>query len=382
MELKNFVKKHNFFYSMYYYLFSFFVNFLKLFIKTDDKLILFVSYGGRHYSDSPMVIHKKMIEDERFKDCKIIWAFTNPSDYPNLNTVKIDTLKYYICAIKARCWITNVMVERALNFTGKHTFYFYTTHGVLVKLGGYDLPKGSSFTTKAKYKYDCSLAQSEEEAKYLSTQIGLPLDKIYLYGFPKNDVLANYTSEFRDSIREKLGIPKDKKAILYAPTFREYSGTMYDDFCINLELLEKELSNDYVLLYRAHPVVSDSSNVTSNFVINVSKYEVVEELMIASDLLISDYSGIIFDYSLMRKPTYLFVYDYEKYANFRGLYFDIRQELPHSETEQGIVDLIKAYDSKQQEIFDAFQLKYATYFGNATNQCLDLIYQEMQKKKK
>lgn len=382
MGLKNFVKKHSFFYSIYYYLFSFFINFLKLFVRTDDKLILFVSYGGRHYSDSPMVIHKAMLEDPRFKDCKIIWAFNKPSDFPNLNAIKIDTLKYYICAIKARCWITNVMVERALNFTGKHTFYFYTTHGVLVKKGGYDLPKDSAFNTKAKYKYECSLAQSEEEAKYLATQIGLPKEKIYLYGFPKNDILANYTNDFRESIREKLGIPKDKKAILYAPTFREYSGVMYDDFCINLELLEKELSNDYVLLYRAHPVVSDSSNVKSNFVINVSKYEVVEELMIASDLLISDYSGIIFDYSLMRKPTYLFTYDYDKYANFRGLYFDIRQELPYASTEQGIIDLIKSYDEKQQEIFNAFQLKYATYFGNATKQCLDLIYQEMQKKKK
>ena len=155
-KLKEFVKNNKFIYCLYYYIMSAAINVLKLLLKTDNQLILFVSYGGRHYSDSPRVLYEAMCKDERFKNYRKVWAFTDTSKYDVPDKIKIDTLEYYKIALKSRCWITNVMIERALNFEGINTYYFFTTHGVLVKCDGPDL-KQKKFTSKAKHKYDCCL---------------------------------------------------------------------------------------------------------------------------------------------------------------------------------------------------------------------------------
>lgn len=113
---------------------SFVINIMKLFLKTDDKLILFVSYGGRHFSDSPKVIYDAMKQDKRFESYKLIWAFVEPNKYDVEGKIKIDSWKYYKYALKSRCWITNVMVERALNFKGINTYYFLRHMGCFLSV--------------------------------------------------------------------------------------------------------------------------------------------------------------------------------------------------------------------------------------------------------
>lgn len=356
---------------------SLFINILKLFCKCDDKLILFVSYGGRHYSESPRVMYEAMLNDERYADYKLVWAFVNPEKFDVKNKIKIDTIQYYKTALKARCWITNVMMERALNFKGIKTYYFFTTHTILVKCDGPDI-KQKKFQSKAKLQYDCCLAQSEFEKKIAMRMFELTEDKIKIVGFPKNDILVKYTGEYRQRIREQLGIPKDKKAILYAPTFREYKD-LQEAFNMNIEDWKKKLQDRYVLLYRAHPVILSSVKKTDSFFYDVTNYEVVEDLMIASDMLISDYSGLIFDYCLMHKPIYLWTYDYEEYKKRRGLYIELKKELPCAETEQDIIDMLDKHDwSEAATETIRLQKKYETEFGNATQKCLDLVYQNIQ----
>lgn len=362
---------------MYYYVMSFFINFLKLFIKTDNKLILFVSYGGRHYSDSPRIIYEAMLKDDRYKDYKMVWAFINPEKYNVNDKIKIDTLKYYKTALRARCWVTNVLVERALNFTGKHTYYFFTTHGVLVKCDGPDL-KQHKFTSRAKLKYDTCLCQSEVEKTICMRMFQLSEDKMKMIGFPKDDILVNYEPSYRDAIRKKIGIPDDKKAILYAPTYRE-DMDMREAFTMDIEKWRKYLSKDYVLLYRAHPVVLSKEKKNDNFFIDVTKYEMVEDLMIATDMLISDYSGIIFDFSIMHKPIYLWTYDYDEYQRRRGLYFDIRKELKSSDDEEEMLKMVSKHDwnCELTEVI-AFQEKYETVYGSGTINSLNDIWENIQ----
>lgn len=372
-RIKEFVKNNKVIYWLYYHTLSLFVNFLKLFVKTDNKLILFVSYGGRHYSDSPRVIYEAMLSDERFKDYKMIWAFVDPKKYNVKFKIKIDTLSYYKTALKARCWVTNVAIERALNFRGKKTYYFYTTHGILPKCDGADV-KGKKFTSKAKRQYDCCLAQSEIEKDICLHISGIPEKNVKILGCPKDDILVHHTKEFRQKIRKELGIPQDKKAILYAPTFRE-GRNLTESFVIDVEKWRKQLSPNFVLLYRAHPVVSSKSKIDNSFFIDVTKYEVVEELMIASDVLVSDYSGIIFDYCIMHKPIFLWTYDYEEYQKKRGLYFDIRKELKYSASESEIIEMIlnHNWETIPTEVVK-FQEKYETEFGSGTINSINDIW--------
>lgn len=379
MDIKTFIKRHSWVYTIYFYIASTLVKIYKLFLRADNKLILFVCYGGRRYSDSTKVIYEAMLKDSRFDGYKIVWAFTQPEKYDFIpNRININSLKYITTALKARCWVTNVIVERALDFTGINTYYFHTTHGVLVKLDGFDAKDKNNFKSLAPCRFDCCLAQSEVERQTLHSMLGLDIEKIKILGFPKNDILVNHTEAYRNRIRTRLGIPNNKRAVLYAPTFRE-EDDFHERFDINVDLWKKILGDNYVLLYRAHPVVSFLLKENDDFFIDTTNYDVVEDIMIAADILVSDYSGIIFDYSLMGKPIFLWPYDYDKYNEIRGLYFDIRKELPWQDKEEDLVRMIKEaqLDNVVTQYVIPFRDKYATEYGHGTENSLNEIYKNI-----
>lgn len=224
-RLIEYVKANRWIYVIYFYVASAFVNILRLFVQTDNKLILFVSYGGRHFNDSPKCLYDAMKCDDRYKGYKLVWAFRNPNQFSEVeNKVKIDTLSYFLTALKARVWITNVHIERGLDFAGKHTFYLNTTHTVLPKMMGKHVVEAGceNFTTFiSRTKINCSCAQSEYERKLQAEIFNLPIDKIVMTGYPKNDILVHYPQEKKLAIRKKLGILQNKKIILYAPTYRD-----------------------------------------------------------------------------------------------------------------------------------------------------------------
>lgn len=376
-RLKAVLKRFRFLYKLYYYVMTLFVNVIKLFVSTDEKLILFVSFGGRRCTDSPKAIYDYMLNDPRFNGYKLVWGLLNPQDFPGIkDKVKLDTLNYYIVSLKARCWITNVLIERGLNYKGKNTFYLYTGHGSPIKKCGPDENNKDHFRSAAKSSFDACLAQSNFEKEVRSRVLFIPIDQVYLTGAPTNDILSNYDEDYRLSIRAKLGVEANKKAILFAPTFREYRhyGT-FDMPEVDFEKWHDILGDDYVLLYRAHPIAMLKKNSNKDWFIDVTYYSEIESLMIASDILVSDYSGLIPDYSIMHKPIYLWTYDYEQYQETRGLYFDIREVLPYAEKEEDLLQLIKdGYTDTQKDAVLKFQQKYAPIFGHGTSNAVDLIY--------
>ena len=275
-------------YSVYYVVGTLFLRLLKFFIKPDDKLILFSSFGGRKFDDSPKTLYELMLKDKRFGDYKLIWAFTNPDEVElsEDRKIKCDTLNYYVTALKARVWITNSSIERGLSFKGKNTFYFNTWHGTPLKKMGADISADNqSFKGKTKNRCDVFLVQGEYEADIFSRVFTIEREKIRLIGLPRNDILIQYTNKYQLELREKLGIPVGKKVILYAPTFREYEKTE-DLECkltvpINLEYWKERLGMDYVLLFRAHYEVAKSMEITDDdFVREMSAYPQLEDLMI------------------------------------------------------------------------------------------------------
>ena len=134
-----FVKYFKPVYKAYYCICSLFVNVLKIFVRTDEKLILINSFGGKKYDDSPKILCEAMRKDDRFLGYKFVCAFHQPEKFKvaGVKCIKTDTLEYFLTALKARCWITNSSIERGLNFKGKRTFYFNTWHGTPIKKDGY-----------------------------------------------------------------------------------------------------------------------------------------------------------------------------------------------------------------------------------------------------
>ncbi len=377
-KLIDFVQGSELVYSIYFYVFSFFINVLKLIVRADDRLILFVSYGGRYYNDSPRCLYEAMLKDERFKEYRFVWAFRNPNSFPEVkDRIKIDSFAYFVTALKARCWVTNVHIERGLDFKGKNTFYFNTTHTMLPKVRGDLINKDVTFFCKAKPKCDCYSVQCEYEREIFVDE----KDKVKVVGYPKSDVLANYSEAKRQKYRKALNLPDNKKVILYAPTFRENSPSQMT--CpVDFKKWELLLGEDYIVLFRAHPVVANNTKIdsTTGFIFDVSSYTDNNELMIASDILISDYSGIFFEFGIQDKPMFCFAYDYDEYTNLRGLYFDIRGEVPGGYmNEDQLLDYIKNGD--RQEIMkkvEAFRSKYIQVYGHATETCIDIIHKNIQ----
>ena len=144
-----YILKHNGFVQKIYKLcFSFIFKFFGKFIKTDENMVLFVSFMGMKFNDSPKAIYDYIQERDKYKTLKCVWAFDNPENFPNLNTVKIDTLSYFLTALKAKYWVTNTNIERGLTFKKKGTVYLNTEHGTAIKYVGNDCPGRKDFNFK------------------------------------------------------------------------------------------------------------------------------------------------------------------------------------------------------------------------------------------
>ena len=384
-DLINRVKYSKTLYSVYYSVMNTVINGMKLFVKTDEKLILFNSFAGRKFDDSPFALFEGMKKDKRFAGYKLVWAFHDPDQFEveGAEKIKTDTPDYFVACLKARVWITNSSVERGLHFKNKNTFYFNTWHGTPIKKMGGDINNNQSFGEKGKNSTDIMTAQSDFEIDVFSRMFSLPKSHFLKCGLPRNDILCSYDEQYRKEIREKLGVKDDQKIILYCPTFREYEKDDNNNVVmkppVDLDKWEKELGDQYVLLFRAHYEVSKAMEIKENsFVKDMTDYQSLNELMIASDILISDYSSVFIDYSIMDKPMLHFTYDYDKYASIRGMYFDIREYINGAADEDGIIDLLKHLDSATEiEKTRQFRNQYVQYYGNAVRESLNCIAEHL-----
>ena len=386
------VKHTKLFYNSYFYIGSSFVKSLKKFIKPNNKLIVFSSFSGKSYDDSPRALYEGMIKDHRFDDYELVWDFRDPKKY-NIergSKIKTDTLTYYTTLLKARLWITNVSMYRGLEFTGINSYVFNTWHGSAIKKIGIDVKGKDAFVGKTKQKKgDVILAQGHYDVKTFSHAYEMPQHRVLAFGLPRNDELVyNNKSDMISDLKARLGIAPKKKVILYAPTYREYQRDNNKNSIFSLPIdinkWEERLSNDFVILFRAHPDVVKVLNIVENdFVKDVSSYPHVNELMLMSDLLISDYSSIFFDYSILGRPMLCFAYDYDRYNEERGLYFDIRKELASERLsdENILVDTIIKLDwEERSRISIDFRDKYVESFGDATQKSLDYLYNVLNQK--
>ena len=258
-KLKYLIKYSPIIYSIYYYVFSAFFRVLGLFVKIDKQLILFNSFGGRKYDDSPKAIFEYMLQDDRFKDYKFVWGLNEPNkfDIPSRAiVVNVNSFKYFIYALKAKIWITNSSIERGLCFKKKDTIYINTWHGTAIKYLGNDIGEQNKSFKGEDSKVDIFFSQGSYDEKVFKSAFCKTNEDLFRFGLPRNDELANCDYETSIAIKKKLNIPLEKKIILYAPTFREYtknkSNQVMLNVPINFETWQETLGENIVILFRAH----------------------------------------------------------------------------------------------------------------------------------
>lgn len=203
-------------------------------------------------------------------------------------------------------------------------------------------------------------------------------------GYPRNDFLKNYTKADVSAVKKVLGLERcNKKIILYAPTWRDNQhdaeqGYVYKN-SVDFDLLRKQLGEEYIILFRAHYLVADNFDFKAydNFVYDVSQHDDINELYIISDILITDYSSVFFDYAILERPILFYMYDMEEYRDeMRGFYMDV-DELPGPimKTENELVEVIKKVDFEaDKNTIRMFNEKYNTMNdGKAAERLIDKI---------
>lgn len=363
------LKSNRFLLFLYRAVFGFIFRFIGLFVRVDNKKILFVSYGGDSFDDSPRVLFEQMSKDYFFNDYTFIWALNYDEKIEGASVIQIDTLKYFITALKAGVWITNVNIERGLSFKKKKTIYLNTWHGTPLKKAG-NAVKGRNDYNFGNVDILCADGSYEKELflKYFNAKE----DNITLFGRPREDELYFEDIDHKKTtILSKLNIPSNKKIILYVPTWRNHR----IDVSINKWL--EFLGEDYYILVRSHHLDTNSfNNLPKKGYLNVSNYKNINDLYIVSDYLISDYSSAFFDFGLMKKPIFCLAPDYIDFYEKGYLFFDFSKSFPNGVFDN-YLDMLKTlkdgdYGIESEKTFD-FVSKYVSRPVNATNKCIALI---------
>ena len=362
--------------------------------KVDDKIVLFACFNGKSYTCSPKALYEEMLQNDKYKDFKLVWVFTDPEKYnfllENRNTeiVKRGSKEHKKYLHIAKYWIFNYKIADSINPT-KDQVFLQCWHGTPLKRLGCDLVNFDNLLNsidgmKKRYKveaekftYFISPSKYASE-KFISAWNLKEIGKeniIIEKGYPRNDFLFNYTDEDVKSIKiklfgeENLKEVSNKKIILYAPTYRANQhetgvGYTYKNE-VDFDKLREKLGEDYIILFRPHYFIANVFDFEkySGFVYDVSKVDDINDLYIISDILITDYSSVFFDYANLERPIIFYMYDLEHYRDeSNGFYIDVNKELPGKivRTDDELIDEIKRvskefkFDDKYKEFNDKY----------------------------
>lgn len=321
------------------------------------KKIVVSNFNGRGYGDNPKyIIEKLMLEDANYD---IVWLVKDmKEEFPrNIRKVKIGSLRSYYELITASLWIDNVR-NNWKTFKRKKQCYLQTWHGsygpkpIEAEAEGRLSTSYIAFAKRDGKLTDGILASNEFQLNQMKNSFWLNKKAdILKFGTPRNDVLVFFDSNKRKQIKDKLKIKRDKKIVLYMPTFRDNSSSIgyIFDFETVLKSFEQRFGEDFVMIVRFHPNVQKEHSKLIQFnerIIDGALCEDSQELLLVSDFLISDYSSAPFDFILLNKPVFLYVADLDEYYKERGL-LPVFSSLPFSKnlSIKELCDEIQDYES-------------------------------------
>jgi len=230
--------------------------------------------------------------------------------------------------------------------------------------------------------YDVCLVSSRSAAVCYAEAFRQPLERfVWDLGIPRTDLLFGdrRTAAAAEVIRRRYAIPSDRRVVLYAPTFRgERTTSARHPQDLDLHVLRSTLGDDHVLLVRLHPFVRAGFAVDADlggFAIDVSDHPEVNELMLVSDVLITDYSSVIFEFALLGRPIVFFAPDHEQYEAERGFYFDYHREGPGPvfETAEALAAHLRAGDFDAQRVERFRDRWFEIADGHATERVVDRL---------
>ncbi|MCW2966588.1 MAG: glycosyltransferase [Solirubrobacteraceae bacterium] len=302
--------------------------------------VVYTSFGGRQASDSPLAIQTELAR--RGAPLEHLWVgHDGMVRAPEGTTLlRAGSREYYEAFATARYVVGNDHFPEIFE-RREDQICLQTWHGTPLKRLGLDITsaaptqrrfEGALLRESASWQY--VLSPSAYATPLLRRAYAIE-GEILETGLPRNDVLAAPGRDERSrAVRERLGLDEDTRVVLYAPTYRDHvldrRGRLRLDRGLDVERLSQALGPDTVVLYRKHQFVVDPVPTTPDGAVrDATSYPDANELMLAADVLVTDYSAMLFDFAITGRPIVVFAYDLETYRDeVRGLYLDLEEIAP------------------------------------------------------
>ncbi|MGW6647235.1 CDP-glycerol glycerophosphotransferase family protein [Streptomyces iakyrus] len=318
----------------------------------NPHLAVFAAYWNRGVACNPAAIAAKLAE--LAPQIHAVWVVTeeNAALLPTgTDQVVPGSRRYWEVLATAKYLVNNVNFENAV-VKRPDAIHVQTHHGTPLKRMGLDqlaypaAAQGLDFKALLERidRWDFSVSANRHttrmwERAYPSRYVSLD------HGYPRNDVYYTAGAEAIRTVRDRLGIAPGRRAVLYAPTHRDYEAGWTPR--LDLATLADRLGDDTVLLVRGHYFYGGAASPLTGLrrtgrIIDVSSYDPVEELCLAADALVTDYSSIMFDYANLDRPIVIHADDWETYRTTRGVYFDLMAEAPGpvARTQQELTEIL------------------------------------------
>lgn len=367
-------------------------NVIKLLTPMQADSFFFNSFNGSSFSGNPRALFEQLAP--RFPQAEFNVILVDPAEadrlraaYPQtkFNFVQRHERQYFQALARSKYWIMDVNFPHRLK-PHRQGVFVQTWHGTPLKKIGNDLPASNQFrqqTKKDALNWDYFLSNAQDDEWIYRSAFDLRTTKILNYGLPRNDALVAQQNNQRlcQRIKAELGIVNQLPCVFYAPTFRDN-----EPFHLELDLaaFQERFGDRCNLMTRLHPNVADQMPDVTNYpcVVDASHYPDVQSLYLISAILITDYSSVFFDYSLLRRPIIFYPYDLSRYQDvLRGFYYDYTKFVPGpiDQTQAQLYDqldqtLAGKDGASLQQVREFAQKHNANLQGDATKQVLETIW--------
>lgn len=392
-KIKRFAKKNalcqfmvNILFILYGYLFSFLCIIMRIFPVQENKIVC-CNMKGKRYGDNPKYITDELLRRNDAYD--IVWILNK--DVTEILPAGVRSIpnNFFVAAYElstAKIWIDSNTKPFGI-LKRKKQLYIQTWHGSygLKKVYG-DIPDKITFIDKTIMKYNAKIADlfisNSKQTSELYRRAFWYSGNILECGSPRNDIFFEDSAPYHEKVQNYF-CTQNKKMVLYAPTYREdFSIQAFQlDYYQLKQSLEKRFGGEWVILIRLHPhniIDADEFMTHDDFVINATQYSIMQELLIACNVLVTDYSSCMFDFVTNGKPCFLYATDIEKYKKERDYYFQL-EDLPfplainNEQLEKVILEFNEQeYKKKLQKLFSVVGLCES---GEASKRVVDYIEQ-------
>lgn len=354
-----------------------FLNYLRLFIFIPMRIlywpfmlfpiqknkIVFSNFNGRGYGCNPKYICEYLIEN--YNNLDLVWMTSKRDSLPpNVRNVDMKSFRALWEFATAKVWVCNNRLPFYID-KKKSQFYLQTWHGCLgfkhCEAGIKQMPIYYKIRSKHDSKMMNLLMMNSDFAVNYFKKVFWYDGPIMCEGSARNDKIVNGNLTKYNSIRDYYHISYETKILLYCPTFRQ--NTDLDMFKIPfdklVDKLKEKFSGDWVVFVRLHPVLASKSDFMkySDSVINVSSYDDFQDLLVSSDICLTDYSSGIFDFMLSRRPTFFYAPDYDNYKKERDFVYNPEDlPCPLSYSFDDLLINIDRFDA------DSYSIKLDSYF--------------------